>query len=90
VFVEDKLDLHGFTEIQAKSILEKFINKSFETNKRLVLVITGKGTRGEGIIKKNIISWLNNSSSRNKILAAHQASKKHGGEGAIYILLRKS
>ena len=89
VFIEDKLDLHGFNEIEANNLLEDFINRSIENGKRLVLVITGKGKEGEGVIKNNIISWLNNKSLRNKILAVNHASKKHGGSGAIYILLRK-
>ena len=89
VFIEDKLDLHGFNLVEAKNLLENFINQSVKNNKRLILVITGKGKEGEGVIKNNIISWLNTKDLRNKILAANYASKKHGGSGAIYILLRK-
>ena len=89
VFIEDKLDLHGFNQVEAKNLLEDFINQSVENGKRLVLVITGKGNKGEGIIKNNIISWLNTKDFRNKILAVNYASEKHGGSGAIYILLRK-
>ena len=89
VFIENKLDLHGFNQVDAKNLLEDFINQSIENGKRLILIITGKGKEGEGVIKNNIISWLNNKSLRNKILAVNNASKKHGGSGAIYILLRK-
>ena len=69
--------------------MEDFINRSIENGKRLVLVITGKGKEREGIIKNNIVSWLNTKNLRSKILAVNYASKKHGGNGAIYILLRK-
>ena len=86
VFIEKKLDLHGFNQVDAKNLLEDFINQSIENGKRLILIITGKGKEGEGVIKNNIISWLNNKSLRNKILAVNHASKKHGGSGAIYIL----
>ena len=89
VFIEKKLDLHGFNQVDAKNLLEDFINQSIENGKRLILIITGKGKEGDGVIKNNIISWLNNKSLRNKILAVNHASKKHGGSGAIYILLRK-
>ena len=89
VFIENKLDLHGFNLVEAKNLLKNFINQSVKNNKRLILVITGKGKEGEGIIKNNIISWLNTKDLRNKILAVNYASKKHGGTGAIYILLRK-
>ena len=90
VFIENKLDLHGFNLVEAKNLLENFINQSVKNNKRLILVITGKGKEGEGIIKNNIVSWLNAKDLRNKILAVNYASKKHGGSGAIYILLRNS
>ena len=89
VFIENKLDLHGYNLVEAKNLLENFINQSVKNNKRLILVITGKGKEEEGIIKNNIISWLNTKDLRNKILATSFASKKHGGSGAIYILLRK-
>ena len=87
--IENKLDLHGFNEIEAKNLLEDFINYSVENGKRLVLVITGKGKEGKGIIKNNILNWLNTRKLRNKILAVNNASKKHGGLGALYIFLRK-
>ena len=51
VFIENKLDLHGFNLVEAKNLLENFINQSVKNNKRLILVITGKGKEGEGIIK---------------------------------------
>ena len=89
VFIENKLDLHGYNLVEAKNLLENFINQSVKNNKRLILVITGKGKEGEGIIKNNIVSWLNAKDLRNKILAVNYASKKHGGSGAIYIFLRK-
>ena len=89
VFIENRLDLHGFNEVEAKNLLENFINQSVENGKRLILVVTGKGQKGEGVIKKNIVSWLNTKDLRNKILAVNYASNKHGGSGALYILLRK-
>ena len=55
---------------------------------KLVLVITGKGDKGEGVLKNNLIHWLNSKELRDKVLACNFASKKHGGTGAFYILLR--
>ena len=81
--------MHGFNEVEARNLLEEFINQSAESGKRLVLVVTGKGEKGEGVIKNNITSWLNTKGLRNKILAINYASNKHGGSGALYILLRK-
>ena len=59
--------MHGYRELEANNLLEEFINNSFENGKRLLLVITGKGQKGEGVIKKNIINWLNAKNIRNKI-----------------------
>ena len=89
MFIENRLDLHGSTELEAKSLLQKFIDQSVKNGERLVLVVTGKGQKGEGIIKNNIVSWLNTKELRNKILAVNHASNKHGGSGAVYILFRK-
>ena len=89
VLIENKLDLHGFTENEAKNKLEFFINNNAENGKRLLLVITGKGEKGSGVIKNNIKNWLNEKKLRDKIQAVNYASRKHGGQGALYILLRK-
>lgn len=90
ILIEQKLDLHGFKEIEAKKELEIFINNCVDKGMRLVLVITGKGKgKGQGIIKKNISIWLNQNIIRQKILGFDYASPKHGGTGAIYVFLRK-
>ena len=89
IFIENKLDLHGFNLDEARNLLENFINQSIKNKNRVILVITGKGKEGEGTIKNNILSWLNSKDLRNKILAVNYASRKHGGTSAIYILLRK-
>ena len=88
--IENKLDLHGYTEREAKIKLKNFIDKCFIQKKRIILVITGKGFRGEGIIKNKIINWLNENNLRNMILAINYAAKKHGGDGALYIFLKKN
>ena len=89
IFIENKLDLHGFNLDEARNLLENFINQSIKNKNRVILVITGKGKEGEDTIKNNILSWLNSKDLRNKILAVNYASRKHGGTGAIYILFRK-
>jgi len=87
---EAKLDLHGFTEIEAKSELELFLNNSISQNKRFVLVITGKGREQKGgVIKNNISKWLNGKNLKPKILGFDYAAPKHGGTGAIYVFLKK-
>ena len=88
--IEKKIDLHGYSEIQAKEKLENFLEYCTNKNIRSILVITGKGRgKSEGIIKKNISYWLNDKNLRSKILAFDYAAPKHGGTGAIYIFLKK-
>ena len=89
VLIENRLDLHGLNKEEAKNSLTEFINQSVESGKRLILVVTGKGQKGEGVIKNSIVSWLNIKGLRSKILAIRHASNKHGGSGALYILLKK-
>ena len=88
--IENKLDLHGFTEIEAKKELETFLDYCLSRNKRVVLVITGKGRSEKGgVIKNNISKWLNSQNLRHKIIGFDYAAPKHGGNGAIYIFLKK-
>ena len=90
LLIEKKLDLHGFTQKEAKKELEIFLNDCISQNKRLVLVITGKGhVEKGGVIKNNISKWLNEKNTRTKILGFDYASPRHGGTGAIYIFLKK-
>ena len=90
IFIEKKLDLHGYTKVEARKKLKEFINLCLKEGKRFLLVITGKGKKNEGVIKENISNWLNEKELRPKILSINHASQKHGGVGAIYIFLKKT
>ena len=86
------LDLHGKTLSAAKISLSQFINSSIKNNIRCILVITGKkktlnGSRG--LIRENLPLWLKENELVNYILFHCFATKKDGGDGARYILLRK-
>ena len=87
--IEAKLDLHGRTQDQALSELKYFIRNSYDTNKRGLLIITGKGTSNDGVLKNQAPRWLNIPDIRSLILMFSYAKPKHGGDGALYILLRK-
>ncbi|MDA0361416.1 MAG: Smr/MutS family protein [Proteobacteria bacterium] len=95
---EATLDLHGMTASQAYPALKMFVVKSYEDNKRLLLVITGKGNKTsdssffeseKGVLKKNVPEWLNQSPLGQLILSTSLAHLKHGGSGALYVYLRK-
>lgn len=87
--IEARLDMHGRTQDEAWEGLKYFIKAAYNMNKRCVLVITGKGNGGEGILKNQVPRWLNNEGLREYVLGFSYAIAKHGGHGAIYILLKK-
>ena len=84
-----RLDLHGMTQDEAHSALKAFIVAAHGAGKRQALVITGKGEGGTGILKNAVPRWLNSADLREKIVAFDYAQPKDGGEGALYVRLRK-
>lgn len=84
-----RLDLHGFTSAQAERKLTSFIADAAHTGHRCVLVITGKGVRGDGVIRKSITGWLQKPALGSIVLAVANARPADGGTGALYVLLRR-
>jgi len=90
---EAKLDLHGHTQQESYEKLILFIKKSFDNKKRCVHVITGKGRKeieNSGVLKDMVPIWLNSPELRPYILMFSYAKIRDGGEGALYILLKKN
>ncbi len=93
--VEARLDLHGYTQDQAHSALDHFLGESQARGLRCVLIITGKGTTTEnalgagGVLRAQVPRWLNEPVNRARVLAFDYAQPKHGGLGALYVLLRR-
>ena len=56
---------------------------------RAVLVITGKGASGDGVLRRRTPEWLAAPSLRSIIAGYSQADRRHGGEGALYIALKR-
>ncbi|PJD93323.1 MAG: DNA mismatch repair protein MutS [Legionella sp.] len=83
-----KLDLHGLRPDEAKDRLNHFLAYHLNNQHRWVLIIHGKGGRfGEAPVLKNLINhWLRQIPD---VLAFHSALPKHGGAGAMYVLLRR-
>lgn len=87
--IDVKLDLHGYTLNNAYNILIDFIQKSVKNNKRLLLIITGKGTLNKpSVIKAEFIKWLNDLSIKEYIIYSNYAHQSDGGTGAFYVFLR--
>ena len=98
--IEGRLDLHGKTQNEAYDALARFIISSQTRGKRCVLVITGKGgqrnstttlaDQGVGVLKQKTPEWLSTPPLNEYVLKIEKAKPKDGGEGALYVLLKKS
>ena len=89
---EDSLDLHGYSKIQAKDLLYDFIKQAIDSNKRCVLIITGKKNTtlgAKGILRKQLPFWLKEKSFARMVLLDCYAAIRDGADGARYVLLRK-
>ena len=93
--IEGKIDLHGRTQQDAHDDLLAFVRRAHAAGKRNVLVVTGKGmTQGKSVPKTDILRqavprWLNEPAFRALVLAFDYAEPQHGGEGALYVLLKR-
>lgn len=89
--IEAEIDLHGHTQEEAHHVLNAFIAGHAAAGRRCVRVITGKGSfrQGGGVLKTAVPRWLNESPLQDSILAFTHARRDDGGEGALYVLLRR-
>ncbi len=88
--IEARLDLHGMTQAEAHRTLHRFIAASAEAGRRNLLVITGKGSGAEGgVLRAAVPRWLVEGENRARVLAFTPAQPRHGGAGALYLLLRR-
>lgn len=95
--IEGELDLHGFKQPQARQKLDAFIEDAARDGRRCLLVVTGKGERagveegwrGSGVLREAVPAWLNDPVNRDQILAFCHAQPRHGGDGALYVLLKR-
>ncbi len=82
---EARLDLHGLTQDGAYRALLRFLVRAQIDERRLVLVITGKG----GTLRAQFPFWLGQEELRPLVAGASQAHIKHGGAGAFYVFLKR-
>jgi DNA-nicking Smr family endonuclease len=90
---ERSIDLHGHTLISAHAALDHALERAIADDVRLLLVVTGRPPRpGEtrrGLIRAQIGDWLAASRHRGRIAAIRNAHPRHGGAGALYLILRR-
>lgn len=90
--VEAHLDMHGMTIEQAHDALLFFLRESYYSGKRVVLLITGRGLgspHGLSLLKREVQHWMTKEPLRRVVLAWCTALSRHGGAGALYVMLRK-
>ena len=87
--IEARLDLHGLDQDQARLVLHGFLRRAHDQGFRAVLVITGKGTLGDGVLRRRAPEWLAEPVVRPLIAGFSPAERRHGGEGALYIALKR-
>lgn len=90
------IDLHGLRQDEAHRALRAFLIREQAAGARLVLVVTGKGQRGPrhadehpGVLKRHAPHWLSAPEWRRFVSGFDQAGRGHGGEGALYVRLRR-
>ena len=84
-----RLDLHGLDQARAQGVLERFIAQAWNEGFRAVLVITGKGVQGDGILKRRAPEWLAAPHLSHMVAGISDAARHHGGEGALYVALKR-
>jgi DNA-nicking Smr family endonuclease len=92
--IDARLDLHGMTQTRAHRALSGFLQRAHEDGLTFVLIITGKGKMGSeserGVLRRQVPLWLNLPEFRTLVVGFEEAHIGHGGEGALYVRIRRS
>ena len=92
--IDARLDLHGMTQTRAHRALFGFLQRAHHDRLTFVLVITGKGKIGpeseRGVLRRQVPQWLSLPELRSLVVGFEEAHIGHGGEGAIYVRIRRS
>ena len=84
-----RLDLHGLDQDRARNVLDAFLARAWNDGWRAVLVITGKGVQGDGVLKRRAPEWLAAPHLAHIVAGISDAARHHGGEGALYVALKR-
>lgn len=103
--IDARIDLHGMRQSEAHAALRVFLFRSVAKGHRMVLVITGKGggsradsqfgefvhqgALGRGVLRQNVPLWLAEPDLRPIVVGHTTAHVRHGGDGALYVQLRR-
>ena len=95
--VDDRLDLHGMRQTTAFHTLAGFLRRARSRRLKTVLVITGKGSSADdragdgerGVLRRLVPQWLAGEEFRDLVVGFEPASRRHGGDGALYVRIRR-
>ena len=92
--IDARLDLHGMTQTRAHRALLGFLQRAHHDGMTFVLVITGKGKIGaeseRGVLRRQVPHWLGLPEFRALVVGFEEAHIGHGGEGALYVRIRRA
>ncbi len=92
--IDARLDLHGMTQTRAHRALFGFLQRAHSDGLTFVLIITGKGKMGaeseRGVLRRQVPQWLSLPEFRSLVVGFEEAHIGHGGEGALYVRVRRS
>ena len=83
------LDLHGHTQDSAVAALTRFLHRAQKRGDRAVIIVTGVGRGGEGVLKRMFPAWLSAKDIRPLVAGYAPAHRSHGGSGAFYVFLKR-
>ena len=93
VLPDRTIDLHGHTLATAHAALDHALARAIADDVRVLLVVTGKPPRPDdkrrGLIRASIGDWIAHSGHASRIAAVRNAHPRHGGAGALYLILRR-
>jgi len=93
--IDARLDLHGMTQTRAHRALLGFLQRAHHDGLTFVLIITGKGKVGgseaeRGVLRRQVPQWLSLPEFRALVVGFEEAHIGHGGEGALYVRVRRA
>ena len=96
--IDARIDLHGMTQSQAHGALLRFLRRAQADGARIALVVTGKGAGKEardgrserGVLRRQVPMWFALPEFRLFIVGFDEAHVSHGGQGALYVRLRRA
>jgi len=92
--IDARLDLHGMTQTRAHRALFGFLQRAHHDRLTFVLIITGKGKLGaeseRGVLRRQVPQWLGLPEFRSLVVGFEEAHIGHGGEGALYVRVRRA